>query len=235
MLHAVTFKWRQPGYRHEFKAEYVNVLERAVRRNYDGDPRFVCVTDDPDGIDGETFPLWTDFEGVHNNSGADLPSCYRRLKLFDPATQEEMGIEPGDRIVQIDLDTVIVGDLNPLWDRYEAFVGWAVKNRFHDRVFNGSMWMFQAREFSHVWRTFDPVKSPKQAKEAGFLGSDQAVMTMMVGTEQAGWDRSDGIYTRMETMQPGKGLPADASVVMFHGNVKPWDVGAPGWIQRYWK
>src|SRR5690606_37323728 len=99
-------------------------------------------------------------------------------------------IAPGDRVVQIDLDTVIVGDLNPLWDRYESFVGWAVKNRFHDRVFNGSMWMFQAREFSHVWRQFDPLKSPKEALDAGFLGSDQAVMTMMVGTEQAGWDKS---------------------------------------------
>src|SRR5690606_29823554 len=135
-----------------FSSEHVNVLERMVRRNYDGDIRFICVTDDPVGIEGETFPLWDDFNDVPNPHGAtEYPSCFRRLKLFDPATQAALGIAPGDRVVSLDLDTVVTGDLNALWDRHEPFVGWAVKNRFHDRVFNGSMWMLRARAFEQVW------------------------------------------------------------------------------------
>src|SRR5690554_5669781 len=102
MIHAVTWKWGQ-DYRHTFCAEHVNVLERMVRRHYDGDLRFVCVTDDPEGIEGETFPLWDDFKDVPNPHGAtEYPSCFRRLKLFDPATQDAMGIKPGDRVVSLD-------------------------------------------------------------------------------------------------------------------------------------
>ena len=237
MLTVVTWKWSS-NYRHSFRAEYVNVLERSVRRAYDGDLRFVCVTDDPLAVEGETFPLWSDFSDIPNPHGAtEYPSCFRRLKLFDPETQAAMGIQPGDRIVSLDLDTVVIDDLNYLWDRNEPFVGWAVKNRFHDRVFNGSMWMLRAGEFADVWHDFDPLVSPKVANRAGFLGSDQAWMSMKLAGEQAGWDQSDGVYTRMQTMQV-KGLPPDARIVMFHGPVKPWDAvqnGTPGWVGKYWK
>lgn len=236
MLHVVTWKW-QSDYRHKFLSEHVNILERAVRRSYSYDLRFVTVTDDPVGIEGETFPLWRDFGDIPNPHGKrEYPSCFRRLKLFDRATQEEMGIAYGDRIVSLDLDTVIIGDLDGLWDRYDPFVGWAVKNRFHDRVYNGSMWMLRAGQFEEVWETFDPVRSPSEANRAGYLGSDQAWMSYVLGPDQAGWGQEDGVYTRMQASQIG-GLPRDARIVMFHGAVKPWDAaenGHPAWISKYW-
>lgn len=237
MITCATWKWTQ-SYRHAFLSEYANILERSVRRAYDGDIRFITITDDPEGIDGETFPLWDDCADIVNPHGAkEYPSCYRRLKLFDPETQRAMGIAVGDKIVSIDLDVIVIDDLNYLWDRSEPFVGWAVKNRFHDRVFNGSMWLFRAGEFADVWAGFDPEKTPKRALEAGFLGSDQAVMTMLVGTDQAGWTQEDGIYTRMECLRERR-LPGDARIVSFHGNVKPWDaaeINNPAWVGEYWK
>jgi hypothetical protein len=236
MIHVVTWKWHQ-RYRHSFLPGYVNVLERMVRRAYDGEHRFICVTDDPFGIDGETFPLWDDFKDIPNPHGAtEYPSCFRRLKLFDPETQRAMGITTGDRVVSLDLDTVVIDGLNTLWDRNESFVGWAVKNRHLDRVFNGSMWMLRAGEHAEVWETFDPLESPKEANRLGYLGSDQAWMSYCLADTQAGWGECDGIYTRMQTMRT-RGLPSDARVVMFHGPVKPWDAvqnGTPGWVNKYW-
>lgn len=236
MIHAISWKWSSPTYKHKFSAEHVNAHARMVRRNYDGGLRQVCVTDDPASIEIETFPLWGDFAGLSNNAGGEYPSCYRRLKLFDPRTQAALGISPGDRVVSLDLDMVVTGDLNPLWDRNEPFVGWAVKNRFHGRVFNGSMWMFRAGAFPEIWADFHPEKSPQIARDAGYLGSDQAWMSYMVGADQAGWTREDGIYTRME-VKAKRVPPHDCRVVMFHGSLKPWQAIASGdaeWAKQYW-
>lgn len=241
MLHAVTWKWRQE-YCHSFLSEYANVLERMVRRHYDGDLRFVTVTDDPVGVDGETFPLWpdcSDLKDASQTGSGDRPWCYRRLKLFDPDQQRAMGIQPGDRIVSLDLDTVVVGDLNTLWDRNEAFVGWRVSNRATGYSYNGAMWMLRAGEYPDVWSSFDPATSPQRALRAGYLGDDQAWLSLVLGQDRAAWTKADGIYTRKETMTIGESAPpTDATIVMFHGRVKPWDAIAgegPAWVSRYWR
>jgi hypothetical protein len=63
----------------------VNRIARAIKRNARAVPvRVVCVTDDPSGItECDTHPLWDDCSKLRNASGAHLPSCYRRLKLYD--------------------------------------------------------------------------------------------------------------------------------------------------------
>lgn len=240
MLIVSTWKWAQ-AYRHSFRAEYANVLERMVRRNYEGNLRFVTITDDPEGVDGETFPLWDDFSDLPNASSTavgDLPSCYRRLKLFDPDTQKALGVGEGDRLVSIDLDMVVVGNLNRLWDRDDDFVGWRVNNKINGSSYNGSMWMLRPGAYPQVWKSFRPDFSPKIAKRSGYNGSDQAWMSYVIG-QKAGWSKQDGFYTRTETMAAGRSAPpADATVVSFHGRVKPWDAVAgegPAWVSRYWR
>lgn len=240
MINVFCWKWRQE-YRHSFKSEYANVLERMVRRNYDGGLRFVTITDDPVGVDGETFPLWDDFSDLRNASSTtvgDLPSCYRRLKLFDPATQKALGVQGGDRIVSIDLDVVVVGNLNKLWDHDEPFIGWRARNKINGWSYNGSVWSLAPGAYPQVWSNFRPDWSTKIANRAGYNGSDQAWMSYVIG-KQAAWTREDGIYTRMETMGAGKTEPpSNATLVSFHGRVKPWDAVAgegPRWVERYWK
>src|SRR5690606_16506721 len=177
MLHVVLWKWNQPGYRERFTSEHVNVMGKMLRRHMNGyRHRVVCVTDNSSRIDPtiDTFPLWNNYNHLPNASGRHLPSCYRRLKIFDPVTQREMGINPGDRVMSIDLDMVIARDLRPLVTRQEPFVGWAVRGTVHPRVFNGSMFMFTAGEFEEVWTSFHPELSPRKAFKLGYFGSDQA-------------------------------------------------------------
>lgn len=230
MLTVITFKWKSPRYRIQYAAHHVNVVEAMIRRNYDGDLRFVCVTDDPEGVTGETFPLWDDCNHLHNAGGMNLPSCYRRLKLFDPATQRALGIGKGDRFVQIDLDVVICGELNSLWDRKESFVGWAVKGAYHPRVFNGSMWMVRAGAEAHVWNTFDPETSPAAARAARYLGSDQAWMSLCL-QGRAGWTDADGVYSYPIALRRLPEPPEDCRVAIFHGFGKPWAPSMPQWVK----
>src|SRR5690606_31900955 len=115
MLTVITFKWSTPGYRSKYDATHVNTMQRMVARHYPHPHRFVCVTDDPAGVECETWPLWDDLASVPNPTWPDRgPSCYRRLKLF---ARPSLG-----RWVWLDLDAVITGDLSPLWTRPEPVV-----------------------------------------------------------------------------------------------------------------
>lgn len=238
-MNVVFWKWKpRDGYtalRVPYEAKAVNVATAMVRRNYRGDVRVICVTDDPAGVECETFPLWSDCETLQNASGANLPSCYRRLKLFDPATQREMGIAEGERIVSIDLDTVITGELNPLFDRPDRFVGWAVEGTYHPRVFNGSMWMLRAGSHPEVWTTFNPATSPRKAAIAGYRGSDQAWISYRL-RHCAGWEAGDGVYSYHKDVR-GRSLPESARVVMFHGKLKPWMPAALAidWVREHYR
>jgi hypothetical protein len=233
MLTVVTWKWRS-DYRVTYTAHHVNVLRDMVLRNYSGPIRFVCITDDPQGIEGETFPLWTDCAELRNASGAQLPSCYRRLRLFDPETQAMLGIRTGERVVSLDLDTVILGSLNPLWDRDEPFVGWSLPGTYHPRVFNGSMWMIRGGAEAHVWRDFDPETSPGEARNAQFLGSDQSWMSYRL-QGRAGWTDADGVASYPLNLRYLVEHPADVRVAMFHGKQKPWMPGVQPWVRENWR
>jgi hypothetical protein len=242
-LHVVLWLWRQDGFAHKYTVEHVNAAAAGLRRGMNGDQhRTVLVTNlETPELDPtvDTFPLWEDGSGLTNACGARLPSCYRRLKLFDPATQSAMGVEPGDRVCSLDIDSVVYGDLRPLMRRQEQFVGWAVRGARHPKVYNGSMWLFTAGDLTEMWRDFDPTKSPGEANRAGFMGSDQSWLSYKLArrTGCAGWTypqvTSWPRELRMRRLRPAPGT----GVVMFHGKEKPWhdDIQkANPWIRDLW-
>lgn len=225
------FKWTPArGYRSTFTADAVNTLHRMVRRHYPALQRFVCVTDDPSGIDQgiEIVPLWPDFADVPSPHGKHQPSCYRRLKVFAPEARDWFG----DRFVCMDLDTVITGDLRPLLERREDFVIWGETDP--RSFYNGSLFMMTAGARRQVIDDFDPATSPRQAMRAGRFGSDQGWISHKLGPGEAMWGRRDGVYSYRVHLAPSGGhLPADARMVMFHGRVDPWSYAAQqhDWIR----
>lgn len=191
MLTVVTFKWAKPGYRSTFTAENVNVTRRMVARHYPEPHQFVCVTDDPTGIDPEikTIPLWDDYSTLANPSWAGGPSCYRRLKVFSEWFESQ---HEGDRLVVVDLDVVFTADLRPLWNRDEPFLIW--RPNYARIPVCASMFMVRRGAHREIWDTFDHMLSPKLAGNAGFKGSDQAWIAYCVGRDTPGWTTADGVY-----------------------------------------
>jgi len=216
----VTYKWTpQVGYRSTYGPEQVNTLYRMVQRHYPHPHRFICVTDDPTGIDPnvEIVQLWNDFGHLESPHGRKNPSCYRRLKAFSPDIAKTFG----KRFVSLDLDCVISGDLTPLWHRAEDFVIWGDTNP--RTAYNCSMYLLTAGARPTVWQTFDPDRSPAEAKRAGCWGSDQGWISYCLGPKEAKWTRADGVYSFRNDLKPhGRLLPKDARIVLFHGAVDPW-------------
>lgn len=236
MLSVVTYKWRPaPGYRSTYGPETVNTLRRMVARHYPQPHRFVCVTDDADGIDTgiDIVPLWSDHAGIPSPHGGKNPSCYRRLKAFAPEIAEVFG----PRFVSLDLDVVIVGDLAPLWDRPDPFVIWGDTNPQPGSHYNGSMVLMTAGVRRQVWDRFDPLRSPRDAKAAGCWGSDQGWISYCLGAGEPRWTTADGVYSFRNHLANGREpLPADARLVLFHGRIDPWSPEAHTipWVKRYY-
>jgi hypothetical protein len=210
-----------------------------VARHLKQPHRYVCVTDDPGIVDCETYPIWKDHNELKNHLGQDFPSCYRRLKIFDPETTRAMGIADGERVVSLDLDVVIVSALDPLFDRPEDFVGWRVPGGRNPSVFNGTLFMHRATTMSRLWNDFSPKDSPRLAMSSGYFGTDQGWLSYRLAQSAAGWTRDDGVLGYNQDCRLTGAVPAHARIISFHGGArKPWDarvrVESP-WIIDHWR
>lgn len=236
MLDVVTFKWKPPFvYRSKFTAQTVNVLYAMVARHYHAPFRFSCITDDPAGLDPRVrpLPMFEEHASLISTHGRQNPSCYRRLKLFAPEARELIG----ERILSLDLDMVITDDVTPIWNRPEDFVAW--EGTAGRNPYNGSMVMLTAGARPHVWSEFEPERSPRLARQAGYIGSDQAWIALRLGPNEARWTRDDGVYSwRMHLRRKSGTLPAGARIVIFHGSADPWLSStqrlAP-WLTDHWR
>ncbi len=200
--------------------EYTNILADSVRRNLADtiEGTFTVFTDDPDGYDDgiEVKPL----------PHAGLSGWWNKLALFKPNV-----FDGGDRVVFIDLSTLITGRL----DDIIAYDGeFAILRDFYrggDGLQSAFMsWRAGSRYTSEFWKTW-------------LLGG----MTEIAGGDQA-WielcclpdDRKPDIWQDMHhdlfvSYKVSNGvLPQRASVVKFHGEPKPHQI-LDGWVPRVWK
>jgi len=241
MYHLILWKWNQHNAREIYTAEHVNKMVSMLNRNCRGlRYRIVCITDDPSGIHAcETFPLWHDAAEMHNATNKTLPSCYRRLRLYDPKAQSDLGMRPGERVASIDLDALVTGQLAPLLSMPGRFVGWELPGTHHPRVFNGSFQMFSAGTLNHIWEDFDGERSALEANKAGYRGSDQAWLSYRLINEPD----SVGVAYPMISSYPLQTKirghhSAETLLVFYHGRLKPWHDEAKrksNLTQQFWR
>jgi lipopolysaccharide biosynthesis glycosyltransferase len=195
-----------------FNADHVNKLARMLRKHMGIPYRFVCITDRPDGItECETYPIW-EFPNVEQSKPQN---CYVRLRLFNP----DVGKTFGDKILNLDLDCVILADLSPLFIDHDFRAVRGV-----GATLNGSMYMLKTGTNRHVWDNWDEKTSPElihKTKHNGkrISGSDQAWMSIQM-PGAATWGPEDGVHQFSNT-EPQNRL--NAKIVFFAGKVKPWD------------
>lgn len=239
MLSVVTFLWQKPGYRSKFTLEHVATLARMVRRHYPDKHRFVCFTDQvdkpvgcvSDDVPYTLAPLWTELADVPHPWGDHNPSCFRRLRLYSNWAKKALG----DRVVQMDLDLVITGDLRPLWNRSDPFVFWSDQLNPHGRV-NGAMQLITPGLRDDVWSEFDPTLAAQVGRSKGCWGSDQGWIAHKFAPGSHGsFGAVDGCFSwRVHCKPNGGALPDGARVVNFHGLEDPWTIDLP-WIKKYYR
>lgn len=215
-LTVLTWLWttggRRPGV---YGAEHVHAIARMLAKHMSAPYRLVCVTDRPNEIkECETFPLW-DLSVVQTRN----LDCYRRLRLFDP----EWGAVFGERILSLDLDVLIRGDLAPLIDEERDFQG---MRGLHSHI-NGSAWTLKIGTCRKVWDSFRPsmsaevIAKSRNRDGSRLVGSDQAWMSLMMPNAPV-WGHGHGMWHYRKLVKQPEQAPL-TRMVAFSGDVKPWD------------
>ena len=238
MLTVVCWRWRAPWrYRSTYAPATVHALRDMVARHYQKPHRFVCVTDDPRGLDVETIPIWRQGINIPPPEGRNWPSCYVRLRAF--SDEPDIRAAFGERYVSLDLDTVITGDLTPIFDRPEPFVIWNETDWPETQFYNASIWLLTTGARADVWTRFaaNPLRSSRDAFKAGGRGGDQAWISYALGKGEAVFTPADGVFSyRRHVEAQGGRLPAGARIVNFHGVVDPWSPAAQAlpWVREHY-
>ena len=241
MISFVTWKWQTPGNR-AFSSAHVNVLYAMVARHYPAPFRFICITDDPAGLDEriEWISMPVRFDSLISPQGARFPNCYCRLWVFS----REAAVL-GERILCLDIDCVILDDLRPLVDRDEDFVGWCDDPHFADGKIAGGIYLLKTGSMPHIWEDFDPKTSPMEAFGRGNQGSDQGWMSYKLypllrqSSGQAGkYTIGDGIVKINWTPIGAPSPPKGARLVLANGLKPPWNADIQRlhpWVKEYWR
>lgn len=219
MIRIVCFKWHKPHYRSKFTGEHVNILRDMVARNTTVPHEFVCVTDDPTGIDEDirVIPIW---DNPAPQYGAEnKPNCFVRLKCFS----DEMKQLIGEKFLWIDLDVVIVNNIDHILNDPAQFKIWRVDGEM--MPCNGSLALIEAGSRSYIWDSFkaeevDPVFAFRRGPER-FVGSDQAWIAKNLREEDQFFGQKDGVYSFRCHVEE-EGLKPNACIIFFHGERDPW-------------
>jgi hypothetical protein len=162
----------------------------------------------------------------------EAKGCFARLRAFDPAWQAANDIEPGDRIVCLDLDLIITGSLNGLFDREEPFTILQGVNTSNPCPFNGSLWMLKAGYRPDVWHEFSPELAAKIVFDS--FPDDQAWFADMM-PDAGSFGPEDGVYAFQKKGWPkGEALPKGARIVAFPGWRDPSQYTRLDWVQQHW-
>jgi hypothetical protein len=207
---------------------YVERLFAGVARNLKQDFRSVLVTDQV-GYAGADVVLQIETE---DRPLLEVPGCLVRMRMFDPAWQARIGARTGDRIVCIDVDAVITGQIDPLFDRDDEFTIMQGFNTTNPCPFQGSLWMFRAGERHDVWSDF----SYEAARLVPFHGipDDQGWLHSRFPNACA-WTTEEGAYAFKKKGWIGgrRKLPDNARVVVFPGR-DPGKYPDVSWIRQHW-
>ena len=235
-----------------YSAKYVNILHRAVKDHLSYPFRFVCLTDDADGLDPEIehhpIPdLGLPEEKVYHGA-------WPKLSVFGARLYDLTG-----RCLFIDLDSVIVGPLDPFFEvdsTYHAIGGGTDWRRGANQTKPPELLtgVFGLEIGSHpdVLATFMEDQKDAFAK---YLNEQEFVEGVISDWRPwpDGWIVSFKRHLRRsidaDLLLPVYDPPADAKIVAFHGDPRPIDlvgrkrlwIDAPHsvrcpvtWLDAYW-
>lgn len=185
-------------------SEYVAILRDMVARHLKAEHRFVCLTDAPERHPGiETIRLTPGPEG-----------WWAKCELF------RSGLFDG-RILYLDLDSVIVGPLDPLAASpgiiQLADWGWTTP------TYGSGVMVWDAAEHAEIWTRWTPEVAERLRGDQDWL------------TELGGWQALPAHLCRSYRYESKAGPPKGCSVVCMHGRPKCHELPAPHWSRAFWR
>lgn len=206
MINIVCVKWGT-----KYGPEYVNVLRAMIKRHLSLPHRFICFTDDTNGLnaDIETFPL----------TETHLEGWWHKLTLFK---SELFGLT--GRTLYLDLDVVVMDSIDCFFDYKDDFViikDW--NSRKNNLFWNSSVFLYDIGKFPFVWDNFNKegVKRP--------IG-DQVWITQQI-PDAITWPE---LWCRSFKYEcANNGVPEGCKIVIFHGQPNPPEALIGKKVSRY--
>jgi hypothetical protein len=249
-------KWGQ-----KFGPDYVNILRRAVRDNLSLPHRFVCLTDNPDGLDDEIeaspFP---DF-GYPREQWKR--GSWPKVALFADGVFEDDEI-----VLYLDIDVMIVGPLDPMialviekpgfhtlreWN--PALLKALPESQRPVRGSQGSVYVWRAGMQRHIFAAF----RNNAAHVVANYWSDRFFLPVIAVSPHylpqqlcKSFKRHSVYYWPLNLVLRRPRQPKNCSVIVFHGIPNPTDLihddprrrwgtrrkfgyGPVPWVQAYWR
>jgi hypothetical protein len=170
-------------------------------------------------------------------------SWWYKMQMFNPA--HELG-----RVLYFDLDTVITGNIDWIWQLSDQYF-WAIRDfkylwRNAWNGINSSVMIWDTNKFDWIWRDFTSKNVNATVKL--FHGDQDYLSSLLDDTNRQffqhefvkswRWQIHDGglnMKTRLSN-NPNSGtiLDRDTSILIFHGHPKPHEIHDPV-IEKFWK
>jgi len=228
----------------KYGPEYVNRLYAMVRRHLSGEFRFVCLTDDRSGLREEVecfdIPDLALPQGIPERG-------WKKLTVFQPDLHGLRGTA-----LFLDVDVVIVGSLDPFFEQPGEFLIIHDWKRPWRVTGNSSVYRFRLGELGDVLSYF----REHQAEIRARFRNEQAYLSSHLHDrgKLAYWPASWCKSYKYHCIPPWPlnyfkqpGIPRDARVLVFHGEVNPPDalvgrrnrslrfVKPAPWIAEHWR
>ena len=238
-INVICIKWGN-----KFGADYVNRLYRMVEKNLKMPHRFVCFTDQAEGIDeGVEIRDLPEF-----NENKNIPDRgWRKLSLFNAQLADLKGVA-----LFLDLDIVIREDLTPYFEAEGDFLivkDWDFEN---DIIGNSSVFRFEVGKYPEVLEDFyklgDSIRDTYKNEQA-YLSYEMHKKGILKY-----WDKSWCVSFKRNCLQkfpmnffkePNE--PKNAKIIVFHGRPTPQQalngfcgkcgfryVKPTKWLEQYW-
>jgi hypothetical protein len=218
----------------KYSPEYVNHLARAVRRYLLVPHRFVCLTDDPQGVDDdvEMMPLVE-----------DLPGWWNKIALFKSTIHDLQGT-----LLYFDLDMVIIRSINGFATYEGQLVAMPTFRRAGE--YGSALMRFEIGQHQRVWDLFVPRARDVIREVQGDQNWINACCTTTSEHEStrkvrqlwpdvtpersviAPYPRSWLPDFKGELQNGLSRLGSDAKVIVFHGRPMVHEVE---WVARLWR
>lgn len=162
-----------------------------------------------------------------------VPGCFTRLKLFDPSWAQAQGFRLGERVLAVDLDLIVTGDLAPLFEDDTPFRILQGVNSSNPCPYNGSVWRLDIGYRPDVWSDFSLEAAAKVPFDS--FPDDQAWLAHKL-PGAAAFTTDDGVYAFQKPGWPrGEALPKNARIVAFPGWRDPVGSQHLEWVQEHWR